>query len=271
MASTKPVVDSAETTLLSPRNSSNAQPIRYTDKYSGLAAHEIAVLLEQVETPDVKTTFFSAYRFATAKDRLLVALAVLLAVIEGSIKAIMPILFGVFAQNFVRYIHSQEFYDYYGGYEYFVSYNATFHNTSSFDATDFQSRLYFESPHYNSTLVPEYISPDDFQRQANYDAIYFIYFAIVEFITSYSSTFILNDRGEILAARIRKNYLASIMKQNMAYFDKIGSGEITTRISSDTLMIQDGISEKLGYLISFCSTFVCSFIVGYSLSPRLAG
>ncbi|KAK9241676.1 P-loop containing nucleoside triphosphate hydrolase protein [Lipomyces tetrasporus] len=271
MASTKPAVDSAETPLLSPRGSSNAQPIRYTDKYSGLAAHEIAVLLEQVETPDVKTTFFSAYRFATAKDRLLVALAVWLAVIEGSIKAIMPILFGVFAQNFVRYIQSQEFYDHYGGYENFVSYNATFHNTSSFDATDFQSRLYFESPHYNSTLVPEYISPDDFQRQANYDAIYFIYFAIVEFITSYSSTFILNDRGEVLAARIRKNYLASIMKQNMAYFDKIGSGEITTRISSDTLMIQDGISEKLGYLISFCSTFVCSFIVGYSLSPRLAG
>jgi ATP-binding cassette subfamily B (MDR/TAP) protein 1 len=34
-------------------------------------------------------------------------------------------------------------------------------------------------------------------------------------------------------------------------------------------MIQEGIAEKLGYLISFCC--VCSFIVGYSLSPRLAG
>jgi ATP-binding cassette subfamily B (MDR/TAP) protein 1 len=120
MACTKPAVDSAETPLLSPRGNSKTrdfQPIRYTDKYSGLAAHEIAVLLEQVETPDVKTTFFSAYRFATAKDRLLLALAVVLAVIGGSIKAIMPILFGVFAQNFVRYIQSQEFYDYYGGYE----------------------------------------------------------------------------------------------------------------------------------------------------------
>jgi ATP-binding cassette subfamily B (MDR/TAP) protein 1 len=100
-----------------------------------------------------------------------------------------------------------------------VRFNATFHNTSRFDATDFQFKLYFESPQCNSTLVPEYISPDDFLRQANYDDIYFIYFAIVEFITSYSSTFIFNDRGEVLAARIRKNYLASIMKQNMAYFE----------------------------------------------------
>ncbi|KAK9320378.1 P-loop containing nucleoside triphosphate hydrolase protein [Lipomyces orientalis] len=274
MAPAKSAVDSAETPLLGHVGDSTAvkfPSVRYTDKYSGLAPHEIAVLLEQVETPDIKTSFFSAFRFATAKDSFLVSLAVTLAVIEGSIKAIMPIMFGVFAQNFIRYIQSQEFYSYYGGYENFVSSNATFHNISNFDRINFDSKLYFESSDYNSTMIPEYVSPDDFQRQANKDSIYFIYFAIVEFVTSYFATFILNDRGEILAARIRKNYLASIMKQNVAYFDTVGTGEITTRISSDTLTIQDGISEKLGYLISFCSTFVCSFIVGYSLSPRLAG
>ncbi|KAK9313990.1 hypothetical protein V1524DRAFT_409209 [Lipomyces starkeyi] len=264
MASAKPVVDSEEAPLLAPRDGSTVvaiPPIRYTDQYSGLAPPEVVVLREQVETPNIKTSFFSAYRYATAKDRWLVAFAVFLAVIEGSIKAIMPILFGVFAQNFIRYIQSRDFY--------------AFHNTSVFQAADFESKLNFESPCYSSisncTVVPEYISPDDFQRQANYDAIYFIYFAIAEFTTAYCSTFIFNDRGEVLAARIRKNYLASIMKQNMAYFDNLGSGEITTRISSDTMMIQDGISEKLGYLISFCSTFVCSFIISYSLSPRLAG
>ncbi|KAK9482183.1 ABC transporter type 1, transmembrane domain-containing protein [Lipomyces starkeyi] len=203
MASAKPVVDSAEAPLLAPRDGSTVVPvpsISCTDQYSDLAPPE--------------TSFFSAYRYATAKDRWLVAFAVFLAVIEGSIKAIMPILFGVFAQNFISSIS-------------------------------------------NCTVLPEYISPDDFQQQANHDAIYFIYFAIAEFTTAHCSTFIFNDRGEVLAARIRKNYLASIMKQNMAYFENLGSGEITTRISSDTMMIQDGISEKLGYLISFCSTFVC--------------
>ncbi|KAK9356780.1 P-loop containing nucleoside triphosphate hydrolase protein [Lipomyces doorenjongii] len=278
MASMKPSVDCAETPLLAPLGGSTVvgvPPTGYTDKYAGLTPHEIAVLSGQVEIPNVKTTFFSAYRFATKRDILLVSFAALLAIIEGSIKAIMPIMFGLFAQNFVNYIESRDFYDIYGGYENFVRYNATFHNVTSIETTDFQSKLYYESPYYSSTFnytfVPEYISPYEFQRQANFDAIYFIYFAIVEFITSYVSTFIFNDRGEVLAARIRKNYLASIMKQNMAYFDNIGTGEITTRISSDTLMIQDGISEKLGYLIAFCSTFVCSFIVGFSLSPRLAG
>ncbi|KAK9384334.1 ABC transporter type 1, transmembrane domain-containing protein [Lipomyces mesembrius] len=251
-ASAKQVVDSAEKPLLSPQPGSTVvavPPVRYTDQYAGLAPSEVVVLREQVETPNVKTSFFSAYRYATTKDKWLVGFAVFLAVIEGSIKAIMPILFGVFAQNFITYIQSRDFYDY----------NGTFHYTTIFDAADFESKLNVESPCYSSisncTIVPEYISPDDFQRQANYDAIYFIYFAIAEFTAAYCSTFIFNDRGEVLAARIRKNYLASIMKQNMAYFDKLGGGEITTRISSDTMMIQDGTSEKLGYLISLASKY----------------
>ncbi|KAK9367914.1 P-loop containing nucleoside triphosphate hydrolase protein [Lipomyces kononenkoae] len=269
MASVKPTVDPAETPLLGSVSGSTAVAVpstRYPEKYASLNPREIDVLREQVEIPSVKTTFFSAYRYATKKDILLVGLAVLLAIIEGSIKAVIPIMFGLFAQNFVNFIQSREFYDNYGGYDNFMRYNYTFHNVTNMENTD----SYYNST-FSYTLVPEYISPDDFQRQANFDAIYFIYFATVEFITSYASTFIFNDRGEVLAARIRKNYLASIMKQNIAYFDNVGTGEITTRISSDTLMIEAGISEKLGYLISFCSTFVCSFIVGFSLSPRLAG
>ncbi|KAK9321885.1 P-loop containing nucleoside triphosphate hydrolase protein [Lipomyces orientalis] len=278
MASEKRAVDSAETPLLGSRGGTSAlavPPTDHTDQFSGLPSSEAAILREQVQTPEVKTSFFAAYRYATPKDKFLVVLAVFLAVAEGSIKAIMPIMFGVFAENFTAYIQSRDFYDYYGGYSDFMAYNETFFNATTYNTTDSDSKLYFESPYhdstYNYTMVPEYISPEDFQRQASYDAIYFIYFAVAEFVTSYFFTFIFIDRGEILAARIRQNYLASIMKQNMAYFDKLGTGEITTRISSDTMMIQDGISEKLGYLISFSSTFVCSFIVGYSLSPRLAG
>ncbi|KAK9331460.1 P-loop containing nucleoside triphosphate hydrolase protein [Lipomyces starkeyi] len=277
MSTEKRAVDSAEAPLLGSREGSTSliPPTDRTDQFSGLPLPEAVILREQVQTPEVKTSFFSAYRYATTKDRFLVVLAVFLAATEGSIKAIMPIMFGVFAQNFTAYISSRDFYEYYGGISNFIKYNETFYNTTTYNTTDYDSKLYFESPYhdstYNYTMVPEYVSPEDFQRQASYDAIYFIYFAIAEFVTAYLFTFIFIDRGEILAARIRQNYLASIMKQNMAYFDKLGTGEITTRISSDTMMIQDGISEKLGYLISFSSTFVCSFIVSYSLSPRLAG
>ncbi|KAK9365075.1 P-loop containing nucleoside triphosphate hydrolase protein [Lipomyces kononenkoae] len=277
MPSNKIGGDSAETPLLGNRGGSTSliTPADRTDQFTGLPPSEAAILREQVQTFEVKTSFFSAYRYATTKDRFLVILAVVLALVEGSIKAIMPIMFGVFAENFTTFIRSRDFYGYYDGYSNFLQYNDTFYNTTTYNTTDYDAKLYFESPYYESTynytMVPEYVSPEEFQRQASYDAIYYIYFALAEFVTSTLFTFLFIDRGEILAARIRQNYLASILKQNVAYFDNLGTGEITTRISSDTMMIQDGISEKLGYLISFSSTFVCSFIVGYSLSPRLAG
>lgn len=278
-------VDPSETPLLA--SSSTALSLSaHTDEFSHLPPHEASVLRSQVELKEISTTFFSAFRYASRSDRLWIALAIFLAAAEGSIRAIMPIINGVFAENFTAYIQSRDFYEYFGGYEKFMMfYQYKFFN-SDFNMTDssssyeyynstlpFNDSYYYDSPlyesTYNFTIIPEYISPEDFQKEANFGAIYFIYFAVAEFLFAYLFTFLLIDRGEVLSARIRQKYLASVMRQNIAYFDRLGTGEITTRISSDTMIIQDGISEKLGYLISFLSTFVCSFIIGYALSPRL--
>lgn len=42
-------------------------------------------------------------------------------------------------------------------------------------------------------------------------------------------------RGESATRRIRERYLRSILRQNVAYFDKLGAGEVTTRIQTDTV------------------------------------
>ncbi|CAG8568513.1 1357_t:CDS:2 [Racocetra fulgida] len=49
----------------------------------------------------------------------------------------------------------------------------------------------------------------------------------------------------IIARQIREQYFRAILRQNIAYFDKYGLGEVTTRITSDVHLIQDGISEKV--------------------------
>ncbi|KAK9458300.1 P-loop containing nucleoside triphosphate hydrolase protein [Dipodascopsis uninucleata] len=249
-------------------------PTKYNDEFSGLAVHEAAILREQVEVPDVVTSYFSAYRYATKQDILAISLALFCAATEGAIKAIMPIVFGIFAEAMTEYINSYYFYDKFGGYENFMLYNATYFNgTYGFNDTSsfYNETLYmFNETFHNFTDIPKYISPEDFQRRMSFGATYYIYFAIAEFLFAFTFTYIFIDKGEVISSRIRRNYLNSILKQNIAYFDKLGTGEITTRISSDTMIIQDGISEKLGYLVSFCSTFVCCFIVGYSLSPILA-
>ena len=42
--------------------------------------------------------------------------------------------------------------------------------------------------------------------------------------------------GEVNAKRIREKYLRSILSQEIAYIDKVGAGEVATRIQGDTRM-----------------------------------
>jgi ATP-binding cassette subfamily B (MDR/TAP) protein 1 len=59
------------------------------------------------------------------------------------------------------------------------------------------------------------------------------------------------------------------MKQNIGFFDKLGSGEITTRITADTNLVQDGISEKVGLTLNALATFFTAFVIGFIKSWRL--
>lgn len=51
--------------------------------------------------------------------------------------------------------------------------------------------------------------------------------------------------GETNTRRIREAYLKAVLRQNVALHDKMGAGEVTTRIETDTHLIQEGISDKI--------------------------
>jgi ATP-binding cassette subfamily B (MDR/TAP) protein 1 len=44
--------------------------------------------------------------------------------------------------------------------------------------------------------------------------------------------------GERMTQYIRESYLRAILRQNIGYFDNIGAGEVTTRITADISLIQ---------------------------------
>lgn len=75
--------------------------------------------------------------------------------------------------------------------------------------------------------------------------------------------------GEHVSAKIREQYLAGILRQNIAYFDARGAGEITTRITADTNLVQDGISEKVALFMTYVATFIAAYIIGYVKNWKL--
>uniref|UniRef100_A0A673AV84 ATP-binding cassette, sub-family B (MDR/TAP), member 4 n=1 Tax=Sphaeramia orbicularis TaxID=375764 RepID=A0A673AV84_9TELE len=64
--------------------------------------------------------------------------------------------------------------------------------------------------------------------------------------------------------RIRKLFFHSIMQQDISWFDINETGELNTRLTDDVYKIQEGIGDKVGLLIQAFSTFISSFIIGFT-------
>lgn len=106
-------------------------------------------------------------------------------------------------------------------------------------------------------------SRSEFNAQLSHFTLYFVYLAIGEFVTIYICTIGFIYTGEHIAGKIREQYLAAILRQNIAFFDKLGAGEITTRITADTNLVQDGISEKIALTLTAIATFVTAFVISF--------
>ncbi|KAJ3360668.1 GTPase-activating protein [Kappamyces sp. JEL0680] len=69
--------------------------------------------------------------------------------------------------------------------------------------------------------------------------------------------------------RVREEYLKAVLRQDIGWFDSIGAGEVAVRITSDTLLIQDSIGEKLPIAAAQFATFVSGFVIAFYKSWQL--
>ncbi|KIV76851.1 hypothetical protein PV11_08706 [Exophiala sideris] len=93
--------------------------------------------------------------------------------------------------------------------------------------------------------------------------LYFIYLAIGEFFLVYISTVLFIYTGEHITSKVREQYLRAILRQNIGFFDKLGAGEVTTRITADTNLVQEAISEKVGLTLTGVAAFFAAFVIGF--------
>lgn len=54
------------------------------------------------------------------------------------------------------------------------------------------------------------------------------------FVATFLYMYIWVYTAEVNAKRLRERYLQSVLRQDIAYFDNVGAGEVATRIQTDT-------------------------------------
>nr|ASM90199.1 multidrug resistance 5 [Sesuvium portulacastrum] len=92
----------------------------------------------------------------------------------------------------------------------------------------------------------------------------FVYLAIGVAIAAFLQVACWMVTGERQAARIRNLYLKTILRQDIAFFDKeTTTGEVVGRMSGDTVLIQDAMGEKVGKFIQLMATFIGGFVVAF--------
>ncbi|KAL0342844.1 UNVERIFIED_CONTAM: ABC transporter B family member 11 [Sesamum calycinum] len=71
--------------------------------------------------------------------------------------------------------------------------------------------------------------------------------------------------GERQAARIRNLYLRAILRQDIGYFDReTNTGEIIERMSTDTIIIQDAMGQKVGKFLQLSASFFGGFVIAFT-------
>ncbi|KAH9613320.1 hypothetical protein KSS87_021170, partial [Heliosperma pusillum] len=98
----------------------------------------------------------------------------------------------------------------------------------------------------------------------------YIYLALGSGLAAFLQVTCWMVTGERQAARIRNFYLKTILRQEIAFFDKqVNTGEVVGRMSRDTIIIQDAMGEKVGQFIQLISTFVSGFVIAFIKGWRL--
>ncbi|XP_077212704.1 ATP binding cassette subfamily B19 [Tasmannia lanceolata] len=102
-------------------------------------------------------------------------------------------------------------------------------------------------------------------------ALYFVYLGLVVCFSSYAEIACWMYTGERQVGTLRKRYLEAVLKQDVGFFDTDArTGDIVFSVSTDTLLVQDAISEKVGNFIHYLSTFLAGLVVGFVSAWRLA-
>ncbi|PCH40227.1 multidrug resistance protein 1 [Wolfiporia cocos MD-104 SS10] len=186
--------------------------------------------------PTKPVSFFALFRFSTKHELIMNGTGLVAAAAAGAAQPLMSLLFGNLVQAFVNF--------------------GTTAAAAKGAGKQGQEAL--------SAAAAE------FRHTAANDASYLVYIGLGMFVCTYIYMTAWVYTGEINAKRIRERYLQAVLRQDIAYFDNVGAGEVATRIQTDTHLVQQGISEKVAIVLNFFSAFVTGFVLAYIRSWRLA-
>lgn len=107
-------------------------------------------------------------------------------------------------------------------------------------------------------------------HESRHYCLLFTILGIVMWVVSFGVNACWAVAAENQGLRIRQRYYQAIMRQDIGWFDTVKTGELTTRITNDVNLVQDGLGEKFGFVfmnvVAFVVAFIIAFVKGWKLT-----
>ncbi|KAJ3375227.1 Multidrug resistance protein 1 [Allomyces arbusculus] len=184
------------------------------------------------KAPDTQLVpFMGLFRYADGKDKLHMALGLVCAAAFGSGMPLMTVVFGDIIQAF----------------------------------NDYASKLMIPG----TTPAEMAAAKDALEHDVIRSIIWFIVIGVAAFFAAWGQQAFWMVAGENQAKRIRKLFVDKVLHQEIAFFDKHPAGDLTTRLTGDISLIQDGISEKVSMTFQYAATFIAAFVIAFTKGWQL--
>ncbi|XP_062900203.1 ATP-binding cassette, sub-family B (MDR/TAP), member 4 [Mobula hypostoma] len=173
------------------------------------------------------------FRYADGRDKLLMVLGSITAIIHGTALPLMVIVFGDMTDGFVDHGLIQN-----------VTGTLTLNVT--IDLTE--------------TL----------EEQMTRFAYYYVAIGGGVLVTAFMQVAFWSLAAARQTKKIRKEFFHAVLRQEMGWFDVNDTAEINTRLTDDISKISDGIGDKISILIQTLTTFIAGFVIGFIKGWKLA-
>lgn len=108
-------------------------------------------------------------------------------------------------------------------------------------------------------------------KEINHYMLIAIIITIVGIVAGFLRGMIQGVIGERVVARLRCNLYKQILRQEIAFFDEHKSGELVSRLGSDTTLLQSVVSQSLPDFITQLIKGISAMILMFYISVKLAG
>nr|QNH67877.1 ATP-binding cassette transporter subfamily B member 10-like protein [Brachionus rotundiformis] len=126
------------------------------------------------------------------------------------------------------------------------------------------------SPYFFGSVVDSAVNYTDLSKMNKY-IFYLLGIYLIGSLASGIRSWLFEVAGQRVVARLRRQVFNAIIKSDITFFDTSRTGELTSRISSDTQVLQSAVTTNISMFARYFLQIIGSIIFMFSLEPSLSG